>query len=114
MRQADWLHENSGGMFVQWRCDLHDPCNEVPDDPGYCPQGCTYMMSKFTFYLFDKTTSISVTEKAELKWQVDSPDENNTCTCDNDCQHSIKPEEFKKLEEGLGKKDLSQFHFYLF
>ena len=49
MRQADWLHENSGGMFVQWRCDLHDPCNEVPDDPGYCPQGCTYMMSKFTF-----------------------------------------------------------------
>ena len=54
MAKADWLQENSGGIFVQWRCDLHDPCEQVPDDPGYCPQGCTYMMGKFNSHLFSK------------------------------------------------------------
>ena len=45
------MQNSSGGMFIQWRCDLHpdekrNGCTEVADDPGYCPSGCTYMMGK--------------------------------------------------------------------
>ena len=57
---------------------------------------------------------ILVTEKAELKWQVDSPEDNNTCTCDNDCEHSIKPDEFNQLEEGLGNSVCLKYYFNCF
>jgi len=100
-----FLDSTNGAMFVQWRCDLHfegpkDLCNRVPGDPGYCSSGCTFMM---------------VTANTELKWQVDDPAANNTCPCDDDCEHSIKKEEFDQLKEGLMVNALWPFngnHYY--
>ena len=57
----------------------------------------------------------SVTDKIELKWQVEDPAQNYTCLCDNDCEHSIKPADFDQLEEGLVVNALWPFddnHYY--
>ena len=46
---------------------------------------------------------------------MDDPAQNDTCECDNDCEHSIKPKDFGKLKEGLVVNALWPFdenHYY--
>ena len=56
-----------------------------------------------------------VTANTELKWRIDNPDSDYTCECDDDCEHSIKTEEFDQLKEGLMVNALWPFngnHYY--
>lgn len=57
----------------------------------------------------------SVTAKTELKWRVDDPTTDFTCECDDDCEHSIKPDELDTLKDGLMINALWPFngnHYY--
>merc|ERR1712137_204487 len=99
----EFLDHNNGGLFVQWKCDLHgDECNIV-GDLGFCPRGSTIMI---------------LTESSLLKWPVENPETGDVCECDGDddrCEHTIDVKDFDKLEEGLIVNAMWPFdgnHFY--
>ena len=50
---------------------------------------------------FNRFNRSLVNSKTELKWQIEDKDNAYTCDCDNDCKHTIKPSDFKNLQDGL-------------
>jgi len=98
--EYEFLDFNNGGLFVQWKCDLHQDCNTVGDS-GFCPSGSTIMI---------------VSESSLLKWPVENPAIGDVCECDEDrCEHVIDVKEYEQLEEGDVVNAMWPFdgnHFY--
>ena len=80
--EGDLINHHNVGLFVQWKCDVHDQCDKNKNDIGYCPEGCTFA---------------SLNRKSLLRYRTN--DEGGTCTCEDEpCRHQIKPEDFHKLK----------------
>jgi len=98
----EFLDFNNGGLFVQWKCDLHEECTFAVGDSDFCPCGSTIMI---------------LTESSLLKWPVENPESGDVCDCDDDfCEHAIDiKKDYDKLEEGLIVNAMWPFegnHFY--
>jgi len=80
--KEDYDNDN---IYIQWRCDPHQPCSDIRNDPGYCPTGCS----------FAPLSNIS-----KLKFGIKL--NNNAIRCcthdETECSHKVTSDDFYKLQ----------------
>ena len=92
-------------IYIQWKCDPHHPCEDIANDHGYCPTGCSFAplsnISKLKF---------GVTSKGRGRNNV------QCCACEaTDCHHSITSADFYNLklhQAVVGLWPFNSNHFY--
>lgn len=103
--KADFDNDN---IYIQWKCDngnhnKYHECRDFKNDPGYCPNGCSFApisnISKMKFGLATKS-------KTHIR----------CCRCEpTECDHGVTPDDFYKLQlhqKLFGLWPFGNNHFY--